>query len=408
VHDTDWRWLPLDGAPVHLAAGTAEMAFASTVADIALDSICLTNDPHFTPMGKGNTPSIPPSAPSGLRVAPFTVEDDAVVPTSKPGDPPSIKLQWSRASAPQGVHHYNVYRSAEPDFEVGPGTLLGSPNGPVFYDCGLESRQYHYRVTAIDAWGNASPPSDAFACEPPPPSVLARANVKAPGIGHGDDVTFDAAPSTAATGAIASYRWDFGDGSRAEGRTVRHAYAKGGRYTATLTVVGDSGERSVLSMPIYVHPPEIRGLAEDRVILVEAETLAAEGGGTSQKLDGRVNASGNIVSYWDKDMGHWLEWEFTVATPGVYTVLLKYGSGSEQALRDLAIDGTFPSDACKQLRFPGTGGFSSDTDNWVYRTIEDTTGGSVKISLSAGTHRLRMTNLGGGMGLDYILFIRQP
>ena len=172
--------------------------------------------------------------------------------------------------------------------------------------------------------------------------------------------------------------------------------------------MGDTGERSVLQTPAFVHPPQVRDLTEDRVIPVEAETLAAEGGGTSQRLEGRMNASGSVVSYWEKDKGHWLEWEVPVTTAGTYTVLLKYCSGSEQALRDLKLDGEFPNDACRQLQFPGTHGFSSDADNWVYRTVDDAAGGPLHLFLTAGTHRLRMTNLGGGMGLDFILFVRQP
>ncbi|OGV64001.1 MAG: hypothetical protein A3K19_04340 [Lentisphaerae bacterium RIFOXYB12_FULL_65_16] len=408
VDTSEWRWLPLDGAPPNLEAGTTQVTFGSSDAGIALDSVCLTNDPAFTPAGKGNTPSVPPSAPSGLRILPLTAADDDVAPKTKPGDPPCIKLVWSPVSAPQGVHHYSVYRSIGPGFVVGPETLLGSPAIPVFYDCGLESRVYQYRVATVDAWGNESAASETFACEPPPPSVMAKADVRLPGIGHGDEVVFDATPSTATKGNIAAYRWDFGDGTQAEGKTVRHAYPKGGRYTATLTVVGDTGERSVLQTPAFVHPPQVRDLTEDRVIPVEAETLAAEGGGTSQRLEGRMNASGSVVSYWEKDKGHWLEWEVPVTTAGTYTVLLKYCSGSEQALRDLKLDGEFPNDACRQLQFPGTHGFSSDADNWVYRTVDDAAGGPLHLFLTAGTHRLRMTNLGGGMGLDFILFVRQP
>jgi len=37
-----------------------------------------------------------------------------------------------------------------------------------------------------------------------------------------------------ATGEAATYRWDFGDGSSADGRAAAHTYAEG-RWTATLT-----------------------------------------------------------------------------------------------------------------------------------------------------------------------------
>jgi len=51
-------------------------------------------------------------------------------------------------------------------------------------------------------------------------------------------VTFDAQPST---GNIASYNWDFGDGSGAKGKRVQHKYTSTGTYTARLTITDDKG-----------------------------------------------------------------------------------------------------------------------------------------------------------------------
>lgn len=53
-------------------------------------------------------------------------------------------------------------------------------------------------------------------------------NVKA-----GETVTFDGSGST---GAIDKYEWDFGDGTKALGKVVTHAYQFDGNYSATLTV----------------------------------------------------------------------------------------------------------------------------------------------------------------------------
>ncbi|MEK6733246.1 MAG: PKD domain-containing protein [Candidatus Omnitrophota bacterium] len=52
----------------------------------------------------------------------------------------------------------------------------------------------------------------------------------------GDKADFDASKSIDNDGDSLSYSWDFGDGEKAEGKTVSHEYTKGGVYQATLTV----------------------------------------------------------------------------------------------------------------------------------------------------------------------------
>ena len=55
-------------------------------------------------------------------------------------------------------------------------------------------------------------------------------------------VKLDASASSDPDGTIASYSWDFGDGSAAAtGATVMHTYATDGQYTVTLTVTDDLG-----------------------------------------------------------------------------------------------------------------------------------------------------------------------
>jgi hypothetical protein len=60
----------------------------------------------------------------------------------------------------------------------------------------------------------------------------------------GQPTTFDASSSTTPCGEIASYSWDFGDGSEVMTTTaaiVEHTYAAGGDYTATLRVTNTAG-----------------------------------------------------------------------------------------------------------------------------------------------------------------------
>jgi PKD repeat protein len=66
------------------------------------------------------------------------------------------------------------------------------------------------------------------------------------------DVTFDASLSTDSDGRIASYAWNFGDGSQGSGVLVKHAFATAGSYTVTLTVTDDRGQSASTSKSVGV------------------------------------------------------------------------------------------------------------------------------------------------------------
>lgn len=164
VEGPSWHWAALDAGVVPLAAGTFIMEVATQDAGIAMDNILITNDPDFVPRGRGQVPVDLAAVPQGLRVEPFGAEDEQEVSGSDGEKRPCVKLAWHPVAAPQGVSHYNVYRSDTEAFDAQPETLLGSPSGTVFYDVGLEAgRTVCYRVRAVDAWGNRSPASAALA-----------------------------------------------------------------------------------------------------------------------------------------------------------------------------------------------------------------------------------------------------
>jgi len=81
------------------------------------------------------------------------------------------------------------------------------------------------------------------------------APVSRPGAGSTGDqgaaIVFNASASTDNLG-IASYAWDFGDGSGATRSTESHTYAKAGMYTAALTVWDYSGNSAMSTMTVTV------------------------------------------------------------------------------------------------------------------------------------------------------------
>jgi PKD repeat protein len=66
---------------------------------------------------------------------------------------------------------------------------------------------------------------------------------------QGQPVIFDA---QASTGAIAQYRWEFGDGATGSGEIVTHAYSELGSYIVRLTLVDTAGRTISLSRSVSV------------------------------------------------------------------------------------------------------------------------------------------------------------
>lgn len=63
---------------------------------------------------------------------------------------------------------------------------------------------------------------------------------------------FDGKGSSDQDGTIASYAWDFGDGTTGSGDLVFHDYGRSGSFTVTLTVTDDQGAASSTAKPVAV------------------------------------------------------------------------------------------------------------------------------------------------------------
>jgi heat shock protein HslJ len=74
----------------------------------------------------------------------------------------------------------------------------------------------------------------------------------------GEVVRFDGSASTSEIG-ITDYRWDFGDGTLAQGQDVEHIYISPGLFEVTLVVVDKIGQRGSAVQPIEIiaQPPEV-------------------------------------------------------------------------------------------------------------------------------------------------------
>jgi fibronectin type 3 domain-containing protein len=104
--------------------------------------------PSVSTMVNFGTPapdSQPPTAPTGLTAT---------------GAIGSVSLNWNASTDNVGVAGYHVYRSTTSGFAPSPANLVTSVSTTNFTDTGLFAGTYFYLVTAFDAAGNASAPSN--------------------------------------------------------------------------------------------------------------------------------------------------------------------------------------------------------------------------------------------------------
>ncbi|TMM09145.1 MAG: PKD domain-containing protein [Actinobacteria bacterium] len=103
----------------------------------------------------------------------------------------------------------------------------------------------------------------------------------------GNRITFDGSKSHDPDGNVVSYRWRFGDGRTASGKTVVHRYSRAGKRTATLTVTDNDALTDTVSVTITVNDRRPVAVINPPAHLV-AGRAAKFNGKKSHDRDGRV------------------------------------------------------------------------------------------------------------------------
>ncbi len=112
------------------------------------------------------------------------------------------------------------------------------------------------QINIVGAEGEETPVPTV---EPAPTAgTLPSPSINAPPDGKvGEPVTFDGSGSQPGSFPIASYTWDFGDGSGGDGATVTHVYNAAGTYQVTLTVTDEQGFANVGGVGIVITESEV-------------------------------------------------------------------------------------------------------------------------------------------------------
>ncbi len=222
-------------------------------------------------------------------------------------------------------------------------------------------------------------------------------------------VNVDGTNSADTDGTIASYGWDFGDGTTGTGSTASHTYSTPGTYTIALTVTDNSGGTGTLSHTVTVTntlPP------------VAAFTSVPAGLKVAFDGTGSSDPDGTVASYaWDFGDGQGSADptpNHTYAAAGTYTATLTVtdNAGVTNAVsHDVTVANASPKASFTStptdltVDFDGTG--SSDPDGtvasyaWAFGDGTTGTGASPSHAYTtAGTYTVSLTVTDDGGATD--------
>ena len=194
----------------------------------------------------------------------------------------------------------------------------------------------------------------------------------------GQAVQFDAS-DTEVDGTVASYEWEFGDGSDATGSSPVHTYDEVGIYTVTLTVTDTNGQTGSVDRPITVNGPPVANfttsVASGNVTLGERITFDA-----SDSSDESFERARISWDYGDGTQGSNVRSTHVYEEPGTYTVTLTLTDdrGVSAAVTDeitvlapptadLDVPGDGEVDANEEVTFDASGSADSDGRIAEYR-----------------------------------------
>jgi PKD repeat protein len=246
---------------------------------------------------------------------------------------------------------------------------------------------YYYRVCAMDAAGNVSTGVTASAT----PAGTNQAPVANAGPSQSTQtlisVTFNGSGSRDPDGTIASYSWNFGDGTTGTGVTAPHTYSRAGTYTVTLTVTDNLGATGSASTSATIsNRPPVANAGPDQNATV----------GSSVNLNGSGSSDpdGSIASYaWnfgDGATASGVSVSHAYSAAGTYTATLTVSDNNGAVASDQAVITVTTASAGGAYRWAIRSG-GSGAQAVPYASAVDSSGNVIVVGWFSGT-----VNFGGG------------
>jgi parallel beta-helix repeat protein len=204
------------------------------------------------------------------------------------------------------------------------------------------------------------------------------------------DASYSAGPGGRLSPGTASYHWDFGDGTTAEGMTVTHDYSPDAGYTVTLTVTDSDGGRDVNTARIEIGQPEVVRFegGTDGLVLADGTVMALP--------DDMLSQVGESLTFRGAETRHVIDKDVLSNLPGARNIGLEVtlksddwstGAGEVMRLHKGFVLSVTEEGHARIVYYPDAGPrviLTSET------ALADGTWGRIGISADAGTGTLRI------------------
>ncbi|MEM8890154.1 MAG: PKD domain-containing protein, partial [Bacteroidota bacterium] len=232
-------------------------------------------------------------------------------------------------------------------------------------------------------------------------------------------VSVDAGSSSDPDGSIASYSWDFGDGTQATGQTASHTYTSVGIYTLSLTVTDNQGLSNSSTRTINATPPANGPLCfeeKNGAVVIEAENFSATSAGSGnasannwQKFTD-INASNSEGIRAVPNNGVWtglntngprVDYRVLFETAGTYRVYIRtQGPTNQDDSYHIGLNGTAVS--------TNSGYGMGWTGNWGWAYFANDDNFVEVVVPSTGEHTFNIWMREDGVEIDKIVMKIQP